>query len=283
MATTKEIGIIGLGPMGYNMATVLHNNGYSLALYNRTREKVSAFESMENVYVATDKADLVNKLRSSQNGVTILAMVPGGKVTNELMGELSLMMRKDDIVIDGSNSYVEDSLANYKKLKEKGIFYLDVGCGGGPEDILKGFTLMVGGDKEAYELSKDVFEALCGDRTYGYVGPAGSGQTAKGWHNVDFYAQFAVFAETASALLEMKKQNPLLDLNEVLRLHAASPPITVDIPTAIYNAINEGKLPNEAPQIKVSAMVMHVIDVAKEAGVHLPIIMSIFEKYGSMS
>lgn len=284
MATdTKEIGIIGLGSMGGNIARVLHSKGYSLALYDKTRDKYPAFESMKNVYLANDNKDLVRKLTSSGGSATVWIMLPGGDITNAAVSELSSLMRNNDIVIDGSNSLFEDSISNYEKLKDKGISYIDVGCAGGPEDLLTGVSLYVGGDRSAFERTENIFKALSGNQTYGYVGASGSGQKVKLVHNMIFYGIFPVYAEGAAFLLKIKETDPNLDVNESLRLLASSPPINRDVMDAIYRAYKENKLPADAPQIKISEMVLQGSRKAESMGIRLNVINAVLDGYKSMS
>lgn len=279
---SKEIGIIGVGSMGGNIAERLHGNGYSLVLYNNEKERYERFKGRDKVYLSSDLKDFANRLRASPASSTVWIMVPGGEVTNALVAELSGLLRSGDTVIDGSNSKYPDSISNYNRLKSRGISYLDVGCAGGPGDLLEGVSLMVGGDRPAFESAREVFRVVSGSGTYGYVGESGSGQMTKLIHNGIFYGIFPVYAEGIELLQKASEQKDF-DMPEALRLLSASPPITTGIMQAISSAMNDGKLPNPAPEIKISSMVNWEAEHAKQMGVSLSITRAILAGYATMS
>ncbi|MDE1871329.1 MAG: NAD(P)-binding domain-containing protein [Candidatus Micrarchaeota archaeon] len=283
--STKEIGLIGLGNMGKNIADKLHHSGYSLVLYNRTDENYPHFKDRERIYLSRGIKEFADRLNASEGSSIVWMMIPGGKATNDTIAEISAMLRKNDIVIDGSNSIYEDSIANYNKLKKFGISYLDVGCAGGPGDLLDGVALMVGGDNDAYERAEDVLKAVSGKGTYGYVGASGSGHMAKLVHNGIFYGIFPVYSEGVDLMLAMKGKQPEMnfDIKEALRLLGSCPPITTGIMKAIYSAVEEHKLPEDAPVVKISEMVSWEVEKAGKMGVRLSITKAILEGYSSMS
>lgn len=262
----KEVGIIGLGNMGGNIAKVLHKNHFSLVLYDQNEAKRNAFTVMTNARLANDLQDLVAKLHNPNNNAIVWAMVPADSITGETVKELGRLMRRDDIVIDGSNSKHMLSKANYELLKLKGINYLDVGVAGGPNDIFDGVALMVGGDRTVYEHTKNIFKALSGNCTYGYVGENGSGHELKGIINAEYYASASIKAEIASRVSQSG-----LDKDEAMRLIAASP-ITTSMWNSLRTAVIEGNLPPAAKTMKVSDMVRNELATAKASGIELPII-----------
>lgn len=280
---SKKIGVIGMGSMGGNIARQLSSSGYSLVVYDRSEDKYSGFTDLKEIEFATSVNDLVNKLIDKGSNTIIWSMLPAGTITNGLVADLSALMRKGDLVIDASNSYYTDSIANYSKLKEKGIYYLDVGCAGGPEDLKSGVALMVGGDRFAFEMADNVFKTVAGNGTYGYVGESGSGQKVKLVHNEIFYGIFPVYAEGVELLLKMKENDPSsnIDIKESLRLLAVSPPITTDIMSAMEKSIDE--LPKTAPEVKVSDVVRWGSDQANKLGVEFSVTKTILDGYKSMS
>ena len=281
----KTVGLIGLGSMGSNIAERLHSNGYALVLYDRTIDKSDSFKSMDKTVISKDMEDFAGKIKQQEGSSTVWIMVPGGAPTNALVSELGGLLRKGDVVIDASNSMYTDSVSNYNVLKEKGIFYLDVGCAGGPQDLLKGVALMVGGDKGAFEKTKDIFRAVSGNGTYGYVGRSGSGHITKLVHNLTFYGIFPIYAESIELLLSMKEKEPdkELNANEALRLLASSPPITTDIMNAIASTYSNGTMQGDAPQLKISGMVKQGMDTASNLGVSLDATNAVLNVYKSMS
>jgi 6-phosphogluconate dehydrogenase len=282
--STKQVGILGLGSMGSNVAKRLLAKDYPLVIYNKASDKYEPFKGRRDIYLASDTRDFAKRLGDSGKEAIVWMMVPGGSVTNELVKELSTLLRKNDIVIDASNSVYTDSIANYNVLKQKGISYLDVGCAGGPDDLLNGVALMVGGDKVAFESAKDVFATVCGSGTYGYLGSSGSGHMAKLVHNTIFYGIFPVYSEGIEFLLKMKTENPSLDVDEALRLLAKSPPITTGIMDSISTTIKNGNLPaGEAPRMSISSIVESGAKRAGELGVSLSVTRAILAGYSTMS
>lgn len=281
---TKTVGLIGLGNMGSNVARVLRSNGYSIVAYNKGADSYAQFAGDNGIYLSKDINDFAGKLHESEGPARIWVMIPGGKATNAVMSDLSAILRKDDIVMDASNSMYTDSIANYGVLRQKGIRYLDVGCAGGPDDLLKGVALMVGGDRAAFDGSKDIFSAVCGSGTYGYTGGKGSGHMAKLVHNTVFYGIFPVYSEGVELLLKMKEANPGLDATETIRLLANSPPINTGIMGAISATVKSGVLPDgPAPKIGISQMVEEGVKTAAEIGVSMSITNAILAGYGTMS
>lgn len=283
--STKQVGLIGLGSMGKNIAERLHDSGYSLVLYNRTESRYAPFRNMESVYLSTDVQDFANRIGSASKGNIVWVMVPGGFVTNNLMHGLSALLRKNNIVIDASNSIYTDSIANYNVLKAKGISYLDVGCAGGPEDVLKGVSLMVGGDRLAFERAEEILKVISGNGAYGYLGDSGSGHMVKLIHNLIFYGLFPIYAEGTELLLKMNAEKPdgSFNIEEALRLMKLSPPITTDIMEAISTAIVKGQIPSTAPQPKLSDMVKFGEREAEKLGVSFSVTKAIFAAYDLMS
>jgi|GEM_PF-876651 6-phosphogluconate dehydrogenase len=285
-AAPKEMGLIGLGNMGRNIAERMHYSDYFLILYDKMGKNYTPFRERSGVHLSDDMQDFAYWLEEAPTGSSIVwAMVPGGSITNNLMNELSGLLRSNDIVIDASNSDYTDSVANYNTLKNRGIYYLDVGCAGGPEDLLKGVSLMVGGDRVAFERAEDIFKVVAGSGTYGYLGGSGSGHMAKLVHNIVFYSIFPAYAEGIELLSNMGRDdiNRRFDIIEALRLLASSPPITTGIMAAMVTAINKEQLPANAPQMNVSEMVRSGQKKAEKLGVSLSVTNAILEGYASMS
>ncbi len=283
MGETKSIGMVGLGDMGSALTDKLYSKGYSLVLYNRTKDRCSRFEGMPRIQIADSLGDLAKRLESQEGPSTVWLMVKGGQPTNGLVAELSGLMQNNDVVMDGSNSRYTDSIENYDKLRSNGIHYLDVGCAGGPSDIPTGVSLMVGGDRAAFDRSKSILMDIAGNGGYGYVGGSGSGHKLKLIHNLIFYGIFPVYSE-AAALLDLNQTGPTgFDIDESLRLLESSPPINHDIMAAIRKAFKHGDMLNDAPpQINVSEAVRWFDDNMKSLGAHLPVTDAILGMYSSM-
>ncbi len=277
----REIGIIGVGDMGGNIAQNLHRSGFSLVLYDRSPEKMDRFKGQERVRMAKDMQEFVQMQKKGD--AVVWMMLPGGKITNGVIEELSKILTKNDVVIDASNSLYIDSISNSQVLGKNSIFYLDVGFGGGPPDVMKGVSLMVGGERKAFERTEEIFKVLSGDRTYGYVGSSGSGQIAKLVHNVIFYAVNPAYIE-ATELLDaiVKNFDGQFNKKEALRLFVAAPPINGEMMAAIEE-VNAKGLEGDASEPKVSGTVLWAADEATRLGVPMPITRSVLSGYASMS
>jgi len=214
-ATEKEIGIIGLGKMGAGLARQWHEKGWRVVAYNRHPEKAKELEE-EGMSSAATLGELVAKLPSPR---VVWLMVTSGKPVDDLLfskGGLASMLKKGDIVIDGGNSFFEDSMRRAKLLAKRGIKFLDAGVSGGPAGARNGACMMVGGDKASYEKWESLFADASVAGGYAYFGKAGAGHFVKMVHNGIEYGMMQSIAEGFAL---MKKSPFKLDLREVARLY----------------------------------------------------------------
>ncbi len=280
MAQRKTVGIIGLGDMGGNIARSLHNGGYSLLVYDRNSEKYSTFSHLDNIQFFNSIDELSSKINELDTRI-IWMMLPAGVITNSTVESLSKILRKETILIDGSNSVYDESVKNSILMKNKGLFYLDVGCAGGPSDLKDGVALMVGGDKIAFKVTEDVFAKVSKNGTYGYVGPSGAGHATKLVHNMIFYSIFPAYAEGVALLNGLQNSNNI-NMNEALRLLSKSPPITTGIMNAVVELYKENKIPQNAPEIKISEMVKSGSAKAESIGIMMGVTNAILNAYSTM-
>jgi 6-phosphogluconate dehydrogenase len=142
-------------------------------------------------------------------------MVPAGGPTQATVEELAESMTVGDVIIDGGNSYYKDSMKRASALKQKGIFFVDVGTSGGIWGLAEGFSLMAGGEPEAYKRIEPLLQALAPSTTsgYGHIGPSGSGHFVKMVHNGIEYGLMQAYAE-GFELMEAKKEFQI-DLHQV--------------------------------------------------------------------
>jgi len=280
-ADISEVGVIGLGSMGTNVALKLKSSGYSLVLYNResVHDRYAPFKiegkPKPGIYLSENLTDFVAKLKlidfarlkRDEKPSVVWMMVPGGKETKDVVRDLSRLLRSGDIVIDASNSLYKDSMENYALLKTGGIHYLDVGFAAGPMDlVVKGASLMVGGNEDAFEYARNLFSKVAGkEGSFGYVGPSGSGHMAKLVHNRIFYKMLAACAEDVEFMYKIAPAG--FNAAEALWLLSRSPPITTDIMEAIAHAHDKKAFPAVAPDIPLSAMVAWGRSEAERLGV----------------
>jgi 6-phosphogluconate dehydrogenase len=203
-----QLGMIGLGRMGANMVRRLIKNGHSCVVYDRSADAVKQLMK-EKAAGADSLADFVKKLAAPR---AIWLMVPAG-VVDQTVADLLPLLAKDDILIDGGNSYYVDDIRRAKELAAKGIHYVDVGTSGGVWGLERGYCMMIGGEKEVVQHLDPIFatlgpgigdiartpgrEKLGGTAEQGYLhcGPNGAGHFVKMVHNGIEYGMMAAYAE----------------------------------------------------------------------------------------
>jgi 6-phosphogluconate dehydrogenase len=208
-----QIGMIGLGRMGANMARRLIRKGHSCVVFNRSPQAVNELVR-ENAIGATSLADVVKKLERPR---AIWLMVPAA-VVDDTIADLSPHLETRDILIDGGNSYYVDDLRRAKQLAAQKIHYVDVGTSGGVWGLERGYCMMIGGETEVVERLEPVFSALApgidaaprtagrekidGTAEQGYLhcGANGAGHFVKMVHNGIEYGIMAAYAEGLSVL-----------------------------------------------------------------------------------
>jgi 6-phosphogluconate dehydrogenase len=208
-----EIGIIGLGRMGANIARRLARNGHTVVVYNRTKEKAYALAKEErNITPVSTIEEMVKKLSQPR---AVWVMVPSGDATEKMIDDLLGVLSKGDLILDGGNSHYTDSLRRAEKIKSKGLDFIDVGTSGGTWGLAEGYSMMIGGDDGIVERLRPVFTSLAPapDKGWGHVGPAGSGHYVKMVHNGIEYGMMESYAE-GFEILKAKKEFDL-DLHQV--------------------------------------------------------------------
>jgi len=204
-----QIGMVGLGRMGGNMARRLMRGGHSCVASDLTAANVEQL-AREGATGSTSLDDFVAKLKPPR---VAWLMVPSGGPTEQTVQALSARMQAGDILIDGGNSYFKDDVRRSKELQKKGIHYVDVGTSGGIWGIDRGYCMMIGGPEKTVQHLDPIFKALApgrGDvpRTPGreklggtaedgylYCGPSGAGHFVKMIHNGIEYGLMQAYAE----------------------------------------------------------------------------------------
>ncbi len=206
-----ELGIIGLGKMGANMAERLRLAGHKVVGFDFNKDAVDKLTAAGSVGV-TSLEDLVKNLSAPR---AVWIMVPAGQPVDDTIEKLEQFMEKGDTFIDGGNSNYKDSQRRHAAAAAKGYEFVDVGTSGGVWGLKEGYSLMIGGDKAPVERLNPIFEALAPSPTegWGHVGPSGAGHFTKMVHNGIEYGLMQAYAEGFSIL---KAKDTLgLDLEQI--------------------------------------------------------------------
>ena len=207
-----EIGIWGLGRMGFNMARRLVDKGdHRVIAGNRSPGKVDeAVEGgAEGAYTVEE---FVEKMESPR---VLWTMLPAGDVTDQMIERFVELGAEGDIVVDGANSYFRDSIRRAEKVRNAGLRWLDAGVSGGVWGYEVGYCTMIGGDSDAFEHVEPAFKTLAPENGYAYLGGAGAGHFAKMVHNGAEYGMMQAYAEGFEIL---KKSRYDYDLRAICSL-----------------------------------------------------------------
>ncbi|MBN2221134.1 MAG: decarboxylating 6-phosphogluconate dehydrogenase [Vallitaleaceae bacterium] len=186
-----QIGLIGLGRMGYNLALNMRDHGHEVVAYNRSAAKVD--EAVKDGMIgAYSLEELVSKLEGRK---VIWLMVPNGQPTQDMINQLLPLMSKHDILIDGGNSNFNDTLKRYEEIKALGIDFVDAGTSGGIEGARNGACSMVGAEDEVFAYIEPLFRDICTTDGYLHCGRVGSGHYVKMVHNGIEYGMMQAIGE----------------------------------------------------------------------------------------
>ena len=188
-----ELGIIGLGKMGFNMAERLRLAGHKVVGFDFNKEATAKLTTTGALGVNSIE-DLMKNLPAPR---AIWIMVPAGDPVDETIAKLEPLMEKGDTIIDGGNSNYKNTQRRHDEVKAKGFHFVDCGTSGGVWGLKEGYSLMIGGDKEPVERLTPIFQALAPSPTegWGHVGPSGSGHFVKMVHNGIEYGMMQALAE----------------------------------------------------------------------------------------
>ena len=204
-----QIGMIGLGRMGGNIARRLMQHGHEAIVYDRDAKAVAALTH----HGATGTAGLDELVRRLRRPRAVWVMLPAGKITETTIGELADRLEPEDIVLDGGNAFWKDDIRRAKALRKRDIHYVDVGTSGGIWGLERGYCMMIGGEKEVVDRLDPIFAALApglgnaprtpgrdgrdarAERGYIHAGSNGAGHFVKMVHNGIEYGLMQAFAE----------------------------------------------------------------------------------------
>jgi 6-phosphogluconate dehydrogenase len=201
----QSFGVIGLAVMGENLALNVERNGFPISVYNRSREKTDAFMANraggKNVVATYSLQDFVASLERPRK---ILIMVQAGKPVDAVIDQLKPFIEEGDILIDGGNSWYEDTERRTRELEPLGYRFIGMGVSGGEEGALNGPSLMPGGTQSSYEYLSPIFTKIAAQVDDGpcvtYIGPGGAGHYVKMVHNGIEYGDMQLIAEAYDLL-----------------------------------------------------------------------------------
>jgi 6-phosphogluconate dehydrogenase len=215
MENFVDIGVIGLAVMGQNIVLNIADSGFSVSVYNRTASKVEELlqkkSDKHNIIPTSSIKEFVLSIKRPRK---ILLMVKAGNVVDGIIDQILPLLDKGDIIIDGGNSYYKDTEKRYDALLSKGIMFVGAGISGGEQGARYGAAITVGGDIEAWDNIKPIFQSIaarsddnsiCCDR----VGPGGAGHYVKMVHNGIEYADMQLIAESYDIIKNVLHYNPI--------------------------------------------------------------------------
>ena len=203
-----QIGLVGLGKMGFNLALNIHHHQHEVIAFDLNNASVKAIGEKGVKTVSS----LENLLSSFKGKKVIWLMIPAGDAVDKTLEAMKGSLKPGDIVIDGGNSFFKDSIRRADALSKSGIHYLDCGTSGGTEGALHGVCAMIGGNKEAFDFCEPLFKDIAVQNGYLYCGKSGSGHYVKMIHNGIEYGMMQAIAEGFEV---MHKSDFNLDLKKV--------------------------------------------------------------------
>jgi 6-phosphogluconate dehydrogenase len=269
-----QLGLIGLGKMGYNLALNLKRNGHTVIAYDTGKaamEKVRA----EGIATVSAVSELVEALPGRK---VIWIMVPAGNTVDIVINNLSNFLQKDDILIDGGNSFFKDSQTRGQNLAKHGIHLLDCGTSGGVEGALHGVCTMIGGSQEAFQYCEQLFKSISVEDGSLYCGKSGSGHFVKMVHNGIEYGMMQSIAEGFEV---MHKFNSEFDLSSIAKVWNHGSVIRGWLMELSHHALEKDKnLESIKGVAHTSGEGKWTVETALEMGVPTPVItMSLLMRY----
>ena len=210
-----DIGLVGLAVMGENLVMNMESKGFTVAVYNRTVEKVDAFVNGRGAGRKFIGAHSLEELAANlERPRKVFLMVKAGAAVDDMIGKLLGILEPGDVIIDGGNSHFPDTIRRTKLVEEKGLLYVGTGVSGGEEGALKGPSMMPGGSKAAWPYVKPIFQSICARADDGtpegapccdWVGEGGAGHFVKMVHNGIEYGDMQLICEVYQIMRDCLK------------------------------------------------------------------------------
>ncbi|MBB6612428.1 decarboxylating 6-phosphogluconate dehydrogenase [Pontibacter sp. Tf4] len=271
-----QIGLVGLGKMGYNLALNLRDHQHQVVAYDINPEFLEK-ATTEGITPAYTLPEVAQKLTGRK---VIWIMVPAGEPVDAVIAQLLPHLQPHDILIDGGNSNYKDSIVRAEKLREQQIFFLDCGTSGGLSGARNGACTMVGGDPDAFAYVEQLFKDISVEKGYLYTGKPGSGHFVKMVHNGVEYGMMQAIAEGFEVL---HKSDFGLDYKEVARVWNHGSVVRSWLMELVENAFSKD------PELSTIKGIMHssgegkwTLETALDMQVPTPVIaLSVLMRYRS--
>src|ERR1700761_2155148 len=211
-----DFGMIGLGTMGRNLLLNMGDHGVKGAGFDKDASKGQLLEQESTHHNLKGFSEVEPFIASLKTPRAVMMLVPAGKPVDDVIAELVPILQKGDIIIDGGNSHFTDTNRRVEELESKGFHFFGMGVSGGEEGARRGPSMMPGGDKDAYNVMKPIFEAIAakvnGEPCVTYIGPGASGHFVKMVHNGIEYGLMQLIAETYQIMKTgLKMDNAAID------------------------------------------------------------------------
>ena len=272
-----QIGLIGLGKMGYNLALNFKRNHHDIIAFDINKVAMERIAS-EGITTAPSIAELMHQLSGKR---VIWIMVPAGNTIDVILSNLKNHLAPDDIIIDGGNSHFKDSVTRARDLEKMGVHFLDCGTSGGPNGALNGLCTMIGGKKDTFDYCEPIFKSISVANGYMFCGKTGSGHFTKMVHNGIEYGMMQSIAEGMEVL---HKYSSDTDLAKVAQLWNHGSGVRGWLMEHTQNAFGKDKnLASIKGVMHSSGEGKWTVETALDMGVPTPVItLSLLMRYRSM-
>jgi 6-phosphogluconate dehydrogenase len=269
-----QLGLIGLGKMGYNLALNFKRNGHTVVAYDTSKTAMERIQA-EGITTVSSIAELAEALPGRR---VLWIMVPAGNTVDIIINNLNDYLHKDDILIDGGNSNFKDTQRRGRDLEKIGIHLLDCGTSGGVNGALHGVCTMIGGSQEAYRYCESLFTTMSVPNGSLYCGKSGCGHFVKMIHNGIEYGMMQAIAEGFEV---MNKFNPDFDLAAIAKVWNHGSVVRSWLMELSQHALEKDKnLESIKGVAHSSGEGKWTVETALEMGVPIPVItMSLLMRY----
>ena len=273
-----QIGIVGLGRMGMNMARRLKAGGHQVVAFNDTadRTKEAEQEGMTGAYSLKDLAAALKRPR------LVWLMIPAGSPVDSAIEGLKVVLEAGDTIVDGGNSFYKDAIRRHGDLKDEMIGFLDIGVSGGIWGLKEGYCLMAGGERTVYDAIEPVLKTLAPPGGYLYCGPPGAGHFVKMVHNGIEYGMMEAYGE-GFELLKASRYGDTVDFADVADLWGKGSVVRSWLLELLESALRKDPaLESIKGYVEDSGEGRWTVHEAVESGVALPVITeSLFRRFRS--